>query len=489
VASVFSRIRSLGKDTAIYGVSTIVGRLLTFLLVPFYTNVLAPGAFGVVATAYSYIAFFVIVYGYGIDQAYFKFASTRELGGEGHTFSAAQSALVVSSLLLTALLLLVAEPLGSVGGLGEQAGPIVRLSAFILLFDTLSAVPFAVLRLERRAKRFAAIRIAGIVLNVALNVVLLVWVRMGVMGIFVAGVASSAATFALLLPVWRGRFRPTLDRPTLRTMLAFALPVVPAGVASSVVQVIDRPILLWLTDDATVGVYQASYRLGIFMMLVVSMFDYAWRPFFFSHAKDPDAKLLFAKILTWFVGGAGFVLVAVSLFVQDLVAIEILGRRIIHPDYWGGLPIVPVVLAGYLFNGIYVNALAGAYIEKRTGVLPWVTGAGAAANVAVNLALIPVMGMMGAALATLVAYGVMAAAMVLVTRPFYAVPYDWRRVAVALSSAGAVLAVWVFWPGEQAGLVWFGVRALLVLAYPALLVALGFFEGDELGAVRRALRR
>lgn len=484
-----SRLRSLARDTAIYGVSTIVGRLLTFLLVPFYTNVLPPGSYGVVATAFSYIAFFIILYGWGMESAYFKFASTGELGDERTTFGTAQTALLATSTLFSLLIVALAEPLGSMGGLGKDGAIIVRFSAAILFFDNLSLIPFAVLRLARRAKRFALLRVTGIVLNVTLNVILLVWLDQGVLGIFVANIASSALVFLLLLPEWRGRFRLAIDRPVLRAMAAFALPYIPAGAASMVVQVIDRPILLALMDEATVGIYQASYRLGIFMMLVVSMFDYAWRPFFLSHAKDPDAKELFARVMTWFVAAGGFVVVGVSLLVRDLAAIQVLGRRLIHPDYWGGLAIVPVVLLAYLFNGVYVNLMAGVYIEKRTKVLPWVTGAGALTNVGVNLALIPLMGMMGAAVATLAAYVVMALGLWLVVRRFYPVRYEWGRLGRVVLVLGAVLAVWTFWPDPPAGLAWLGIRIGLIVAYPLALVGLGLLGRDEIATLRRLLRR
>ena len=487
--NVLARLRSLARDTAIYGISTIVGRLLTFLLVPFYTNVLPPGSYGVVATAYSYIAFFVILYGWGMESAYFKFASTGELGDESQTFGTAQTALLATSVLFSGLLLALAEPLGSVGGLGTEGATIVRYAAAILFFDTMALLPFAVLRLARRAKRFAGLRLVGIVVNVALNVVLLVVLRQGLMGIFVANIASSALVFLLLMPEWRGRFRLAIDRPVLRAMAAFALPYIPAGAASMVVQVIDRPILLALMDEATVGIYQASYRLGIFMMLVVSMFDYAWRPFFLAHADDPDAQELFARVMTWFVAAGGLVVVGVSLLVRDLAAIHLFGRRLIHPAYWGGLSIVPLVLLGYLLNGVYVNLMAGVYIRKRTGVLPWVTGAGALANVATNLALIPSMGMMGAAVATLVAYAVMAGGLFAVVRRFYPVPYEGGRLLRVTLAMGLVLGVWWAWPSPSPGLGGLALRVGLVLAYPAALVAFGVVGRGELQTLLRVVRR
>jgi len=174
------------------------------------------------------------------------------------------------------------------------------------------------------------------------------------------------------------------------------------------VQVIDRPILLALTNESTVGIYQANYRLGIFMMLIVSMYDYAWRPFFLTHAKDPDAKQLYSRILTYFTLFSSIVVLVVSLYVDDIVKIHVFHRFIINPAYWSGLGIVPIILLGYLFNGLYVNFMAGIYIEKKTSHLPYITGIGAAINVVVNFLLIPKFGMFGAAWATFFAYAGMA---------------------------------------------------------------------------------
>ena len=212
-------------------------------------------------------------------------------------------------------------------------------------------------------------------------------------------------------------------------MLKFGLPYIPAGLAAMMVQVIDRPILLALTNESTVGIYQANYRLGIFMMLIVSMYDYAWRPFFLTHADEPNAKQLFSRILTYFTLFSSIVVLLVSLYINDLVKFHIYhGRSIINPAYWSGLGIVPIILLGYLFNGIYVNLMAGIYIEKKTSHLPYITGIGAAINVVVNFLLIPRFGMFGAAWATFFAYSGMAIAIYLVSQKFYPVKYELGRL-------------------------------------------------------------
>ena len=430
------KIKSLGADTAVYGVSTIIGRFLNFLLVPLYTNVLTTSQYGIVATVYSYIAFMNIIYIYGMESAYFKYASTKEIGSDKQIFSTPFFSILATSLILSTFIFLNSIKLSALVEVPLQYEDTVKYSAIILLLDSLTIIPFAALRLQRKVKKFATIKLVNIVINVSANVILLLKYHAGVEGIFISGVIASAITLVLLIPEILGKitlaFGDKISRhnilPLYSALLKFGLPYIPAGLAAMMVQVIDRPILLAMTNESTVGIYQANYRLGIFMMLVVSMYDYAWRPFFLTHANDSDAKQLFAKILTYFTLLSSVLILLISLYIGDLVRFRVFGRFVINPAYWSGLGIVPIVLIGYLFNGIFVNLMAGIYIEKKTGHLPYITGIGAAINILTNILLIPVLGMFGAAWATLFAYAGMALAIFVVSQKYYPVKYELGRL-------------------------------------------------------------
>ena len=470
----FAQIRRLGQETAIYGISTILGRFLNFLLVPFYTNVLHPGDYGIVAYVYSIIAFLNVVYGYGMESAYFKYSSTGEIGTPRENFATPFVSLLFTSAVFSGLLAATASPLGHLLDLPPDGPTIILYAAGILFLDALSLIPFAALRMQRKAWQFASLKFLNIAVNVGCNLYLLLVMHAGVEGVFLSGLIASGFTLLTLVPTII-RNGGGVSRPLARALLAFGLPYVPAGLAAMVIQVIDRPVLRSLTDNATVGIYQANYRLGIFMMLIVSMFDYAWRPFFLSHASEPHAKRLFARVLTYFVAASAFLFLALSFFMPDIVHIRVFGRAIIHPEYWGGLAIVPVVLLAYLFLGVYNNFIAGVYIEKRTQSLPGITFAGAAVNIAANFLLIPVMGMMGAALATLLAYGVMAVAMYLSVRRYYPVPYEWDKIGwIAVIVSALFAASRIIEPGDYR-FVLFG--SLLVL-YCVLLYVLGIFSSE-----------
>ena len=479
----FSQIKRLGADTAIYGISTIVGRFLTFLLVPFYTNVLTTSQYGIVANVYSYLAFLNVIYNYGMESAYFRYASALETGDPKEKFSTPFISIAITSTLFSGLILAFAVPLTHVFLINESFYKILYYSAGILFFDALVIVPFASLRLARRPKLFAALKIVNIASNVAFNIVSLLWLKWGVEGIFLSGLASSVLTFVLMIPhivrssSWK--FSGTL----YSALLKFGLPYVPVGLAGMVLQVIDRPMLKAFTNDSNVGIYQANYRLGIFMNLVTSMFDYAWKPFFLSHANDDNARALFARVLTYFLFIMSGIFLILSFFISDLVQVTIFGRHIIHPDYWSGLGVVPVVLLAYIFGGISIHFNAGIFIEKKTAYLLPTSILAAVSNIVANYFLIPKYGIMGAAYATLIAYALSAFVMYFIVQKFYRIEYQFRRIMKLALSVGIVYALFVYAETYGYSAVW--VKSTLCLVWLPVLAAMKFFEPDEIGRARR----
>lgn len=485
------KILRLGKEAAIYGLSSIVGRFLNFLLVPLYTNLLLPSEYGVIATLYSFIAFAAIVFGYGMDAAYMRFAVSWEGGDRKQTYSVPLISVALSSLLLSVVIHWNGAWLADAIGIGAGASGLVHMAAWILFFDALAIVPYAALRMENRAGTFAAIRILNIVLTILFNVVFLVGMDMKAEGVVLANLVASGLTMAPFLREIAKNFTLRFSTALYRELLAFGLPYLPAGLASIAMQVIDRPILKALTDDATVGIYQANYRLGVFMMLVVGMFDYAWRPFFLKHAKEPGARPLFARVFTLFCVLAVSLFVVLTLFLEDLVRIHIGSVFFIHPDYWQGAVIVPVILLAYVLNGAYVNFLVGVYLEKRTSVLPYVFGAGAVVNVAANLLLIPSYGMMGAAYATLLSYAVLAIGIFIPSQRLYRIEYEWGRIVALLSVATLIVSVFKLLSPELDGtglLIKAGLAAaFLVLLFFARVISLEEFRTTR-GAVENLSR-
>jgi len=489
------QIKRLGTETAIYGMGTIAGRFLNFILVPFYTNVLAPAEYGIVAYLYSLIAFINILYWYGMEAAYFKFATeTRGPAGSvpgaapgvarpsADFFSTPFIAMIGTSLVFSLTIVLFRSSIASLAGVPPEHESLVTYTAGILFLDAVVVIPFAFLRLARMAKMFTWVKFLNILTNVLLNIVLLVKYRAGVEGIFISAIVASGVSLLMLAPVIAGEFRARFDGKLLGAMLRFCLPTVPAGLALMALQVVDRPILRALTDDATVGIYQANYRLGIFMMIAVSVYDYAWRPFFFSHASDPDAKKMFARVMTYVVLALSVIFFGFTFFIPDVVRLEFGGHHFIDPRYWEGLGIVPVVMMGYLFLGISTNLSAGIYIRKKTSYLPLVNITGAVMNVALNFLLIPKFGIAGAAWATLLAYLLMAVVLYVVAEKVYPVRYEKDRLWKIFDVAALILVAYHFLPPDTAWAL--PVKAALFISYPLILLALGVFSVGEITAVK-----
>jgi O-antigen/teichoic acid export membrane protein len=359
------KIKRLGAETLIYGIMTVIGRFLTFLLVPFYTNVLPPDAYGIVAYLYSLIALATIFFSYGMEAAYFKYASAKEIGDDRQNFSTPFFSLLVTSLALSFVLTLYSGPIAGAVDIPQESTTLIILAVWILFFDTIVLVPFASLRLRHKAALFAALKLVNISVNVLLNIYFLTVLELGVRGVFLAGLVSSVLTALILIPICYRLITAHISVTLWRELLKFGLPYVPAGIATLVLQVIDRPILRALTDDGTVGIYQANYRLGIIMMLLVSTFDYAYRPFFLNQAREPDAKQLYARIATYFFIVMVIIWLVVTLFVRDIVGIKIGTLYVIHPDYWSGLTIIPVVSLAYIFTGWSTLLTPGIFIQKK----------------------------------------------------------------------------------------------------------------------------
>lgn len=457
-------IKRLGKETLVYGTSTVLARLLNFCLVPFYTYYLLPGDYGIIATVFAAIALFNVVFLFGMDQSYLRFAS--DAADKNKVFRQCFYGVLVNGLILGGLLALLHPVAARIIGVPPQAGYLLQLAAAILFLDVLNMIAFTKLRLERRAWYFAGVRTASIIVNVLGNIYFIAVLHQGIASILWANILASLASLILLAPVvWselKQNFSFRLDWKLEKELLSFAWPFVPSGLASLLVSVIDKPILVHLAGPAQVGIYQANFKIGVFMMLVVSMFDQAWRPFFLAHAKDSDAKDTFARVFSFFVAIAGWIWLGLVFLMPDIIQSNLFGNfHLIAPAYWGGLSVIPLVLTGYFCYGLYVNFMVGPVLTKKTRVLLWITLLGAAVSITTNLTLVPHIGILGAGWAVALSYAAMAAALFCFTRRVYPIPYEYKKIAALVVLGAATMGLCqVFGGGLLA-------KVILLTAYPA----------------------
>ncbi len=460
-------IKRLGKETLIYGTSTVLARLLNFCLVPFYTYYLLPGDYGIIATTFAVIALLNVVFLFGMDQSYLRFAS--EHAQKTQVFQHCFYGVLINGCILSLLLWLLAKPFAALIGIGTSYAYLVHLAVWVLLLDVLNMIPFTKLRLERRPWYFAGVRTASIVVNVLGNIFFIAVLKKGIASILWANIFASLTSLLLLSPVvWKELLahKPHFDKTLLNNMLRFAWPFVPSGLASLLISVIDKPILVHLVGLDQVGIYQANFKIGVFMMLLVSMFDQAWRPFFLAHANEPDARQTFARVLTCFTALGTWFLLGLSFLMPHIIQSNLLGSfHLISPNYWSGMNVIPCVLTGYFFYGLYVNFMVGPVMTKKTRILLWITLLGALTSITTNLTLVPHIGILGAGWAVALSYGAMALALFCFTQKNYAIAYEYKKLA-AIAAACIASAVIVYWAGMHSIQGVLFIKIALLTIYP-----------------------
>lgn len=448
--------KKLAGQTAIYGLSSILGRLLNYLLVPLYTRVFETGEYGVVTQFYAYAAFLNIVFTYGLETAFFRFSQTEN--NRPQVYSTALISLLLTSAAFFLVITFFAGPIAASFVAADQLDSHLPLYviwfAGILAADAITAIPFARLRQQNKALRFAMIRLVNILLNIGFNLFFLVicpkWIALhpdswmtscydpshGVGYVFLANLLASLITLVLLLPELR-HVTAGFDRALWKNMLRYALPLMVAGFAGMINETFDRIMLPRLVADPStaleqLGIYGACYKLSILMTLFVQTFRYAAEPFFFSQAGKEDARMIYARVMDWFVLGCAIIFAGVMLFMDVF-------QLFIGEKFRSGLPVVPILLFANLCLGVYLNISIWYKLTGKTGWGAWFSLLGAVVTIVLNFLLIPVMGYEGAAWATLICYAVMMIVSYLVGQRFYKVPYDisWFMIMMALS-----LVVW-----------------------------------------------
>jgi O-antigen/teichoic acid export membrane protein len=488
----------LGTNSLVYGLSSTLARCLGFLLQPYYAHYFTPAQNGVLNVFYAYVPIISIPIYLGMDAAYMRSAASvriAPLPERQRAFSAAFGAVLAIGGALTGLALVGTPVLAPLARLDARS---FRFMLAIVFTDALLAVPFAHLRMANRSWRYATLRLLFVGLTIALNVLLIGHLGWGVEAVFLVNIAANLAVLALCLSEINRLFRPRLLRGAAwRPLWAYALPMMPATLAVMIVENGDRLVLnalparvahavYGMTAQEVVGIYAFNYKLGMVMMLVVEMFRLAWTPFFLQHALEPRAPQLFSRVLTALALLCTGVLLSVSFLLPPLARFQAVAGYV-RPAYWAGLPIVPVILLGYLFSGTYDVVTAGIHVERRTAMLAWVAGAGAALNLGICILAGWHWGMVGVAWATPAAYALMTVLGARESQRVFPVPFEWERLFHIGAVAAVLFAVnwWIEVRGAghlpAPGL---SFKFLLLLGFPLLLWATGFFREHEWAALR-----
>ncbi len=447
------------KDTIIYGIAAVLPRAINIILVKLHTNTLHSDKYAENTIYFVYAAYFNALLTYGMETAFFRFFTKEK--NKGKVISTSFISLLVSTLLFLTLMLIYSKDIAIFIGFAE---PIYfQILILVTTFDTLVVIPYAYLRVSNKPIKFAFYKILNITIFTIFNLYFLLYVPFAVKNgtfvpliilenynqnslvvyIFIANLIASLTTFLLLLPIVF-KFKITFDKKLLVRMLVYGLPIMISSIAYVTNENLDKLLLSNYLGKDQMGIYAASYKLGVFMSLYIMAFKLGAEPFFFNQAKEKNAKETYAKILTWFVIlGASF-LVIIVVFI-DFFADLLLGKE----EYYNALSIVPIILLANLFLGIYYNLSVWFKLTDKTRYGMYFSILGATITVLFNVVFIPKIGFMASAYATLLAYSFMAIISYFYGKKYYFVPYHIKNIFlyIVLSSGISYLS-FIFFRGN-----------------------------------------
>ncbi len=459
-------LKKLASQTALYGVSSIIGRVLTYFLVPLHTDLyygFSEEDYGSMTLFYAYVAFLNIVYTYGMETTYFRYASKKESNPQ-EIYRLVLTSILLTTCLLSGLFLAFSQKIATALGEPDQAHFVIWL-VLIISIDALLAIPYARLRLENKARTFALTKIANIVLTVLLNLFFLVFCKevyegngleslkpfikliydpqLGIGYVFLANLLANAFVF-LMLYKYLLDFRLYWDWAKLKPMLLYAYPLLFTGLAAMVNNMIDKIMLdIYLpvgfypeSNREIVGIYGACFKLSVFMSLAIQAFRYAAEPFFFSQAEDKKAPQLFARVMHYFIITCVLLWLGVSL---NLDIFKWIFLR--NPVYHEGILIVPILLLANLLLGVYYNLTVWFKLTDQTYYGTYISIGGALLTVLLNFALIPVFGYFGPVWAVLITYSLMCVACYYLGQKYFPIPYQWGKSLIHLSLGGILIYV------------------------------------------------
>ncbi len=485
-----NKIKQLVNETLVYGILQIFGRFLTFLLTPLYTNFLTKTDNGDISYVWSILAFLNIIYSLGMESAFFRFYDKNDIEKSKSVFSHAYFVMFGISFSFTILILIFSNYIASHITSSPQGLSLIRLSAFIPLVDTIIMIPFALLRINHKAKRFALARFLAILVTIILNYIFLVTYKIGIVGVAYAQIFGNIIPFIILIPEVLKNLKFKIDKKLLKDMFIFGLPTVPAYLSSIILQIGDKPLFKEITGSSEqLGIYNANYKLGIPMMLAVTAFDYAWKPFYLNNYKEEGSKQLYSRILTYYTIICAIVFLLVSLFIPYLVRMPFLGGRFINPEYWVGIGIIPIILGAYYFTGVYSNISAGFNISKQTKYLSISVGVSAILNILLNIILIPYFSYYGAAWATFLAYFINALILYYYSLKVFPIEYEFKRIFTIIIVTLSIYFIANLSSNFMNLYLSFLIKGMFMIIFFVILYLLKFFTPQELSGFKRLLKR
>ena len=466
------KLKTIFKDTAIYGLSSIVGRFLNYLLVPLYTAKFsaASGGYGIITNIYAYVALILVLLTFGMETTYFRFTNKTHTDSQT-VYSTTLISVGTVSLLFAVLVLLLLSPISQLMGYGEHPD-YVGVMAVTVAIDSFLCIPFAHLRQQKKALKFAALKLLNIVMSILLNVFYFVWMNGNDVGyVFYINLFCTAMLAVCLMTEYVG-FRWKLDTKLLRTMLSYSWPILVLGIAGILNQTADKMLFPYIYQGADMreqlGIYGACSKIAMIMAMITQAFRFAYEPIVFAGVKDKDQHEMYTQAMKYFVI---FTLLAFLLVVGYM---DILKYIVRNQDYWVGLKVVPIVMAAEIMMGIYFNLSFWYKLIDKTIWGAVFSGIGCLVLLVVNIVFVPQYGYMACAWGGFAGYGVAMLASYFVGQKYYPLAYPLKEIGMYVVIA-VVLTMAMYKVHEDQPM-WLSltVNTLLILIFVAYIVQRDF---------------
>lgn len=431
--------KNLLKQTAIYGLATVIPRMFGFLLVPLYTGLLPKEEYGKVSIIFAYVIFFNVILAYGMETAFFRFYNKED--NKKGVIETTMVSIFWSTVLFIFVGLLFRNSLALASGVDVQY---ITYTIWILALDALVIIPFSKLRANQRPQFYALIKIGNVIVNLSFNLFFLLYLPKVAVSqpdsflssvfienfqlgyIFLANIIASFLTFVVLFPDYFS-INWKFDYELWKRMMHYGLPIMIAGIAFAINEQFDKILLGKLLPaniaESQVGVYSACYKLGLFMVLYRTAYTLGIEPFFFSHSSNENAQQTYATVTKYFVIFGSFILLSVIVFADLLKQI-----MIPNPSYWEAMKVVPLIILANFFLGIYTNLSVWYKLIDKTYVGAYISIVGAVVTLVLNYLLIPKYSYYGSAIATIGAYGSMMFISYYLGNKYYPIPYDKKKI-------------------------------------------------------------
>lgn len=479
----FEELKKLSKHYAIYALGGILSKAIGFIMIPIYTRFISPAEYGIVGILNLVVWIVSLIVGMnivaGVMRFYYLYKNDRE---RNSVVSTSIFFVILVSLPIVLSLIYFSNTLAQVFFKNINYSLYFKIIFAALFFEMLLPIPFACLRIKNKSFSFLQFSLLRFFIGLSLNIVLIVFLKWGILGIFYSQLVTALIMSPILLYITFKEFGFAISLEPIKKILSYSLPLIPAGLAMIVLNLGDRYILKQFVSLEQVGFYTLGYKIVMVLgFLVGTPFRYVWQPYRFSIAENKNAPGIYSKVFTYFTLFIGFIGLSLAVLAKDIVKI------IATPTYFGAARVIPVVTLGYIFYQLYYLLNIGIFLKKKTKWVPFIVSAAAGLNVVMNLLLIPKVGIMAAAYSTLASFTFLAVAGYFVSQRFYKISYEFTRV-VKIIFVGIGLYFVSQAIGIEGLLRGIFVKLIIIFSFPFILYLLGFYAQGERVRISQLLK-